>query len=371
MAKKNKSTTLDFYYLNNNDNNKKKNKNNKSKKVTSNKKVGRKPTSTSKRKGQAKSNTINLDDEIIIGVTKIQDNKPKKNKQKGVKKSKNKSNKERNIKQKKERKQEKNNQRLRTQLEKNNNKAYRTKIIKLVLKIFLLLAAIITTVILLLTSSIFNIYNIEIEGNSIIKEDTVISLSNISIDQNIFSISKKQVRNNIKQNAYVESVKITRKLPNKIEITIDERKPTFILEYINSFVYLNNQGYILEISKEKLDLPIIIGISTSEEDIYEGNRLNIEDLEKLDTTIKIIETYKNNEIDSSIDKIDISNKINYKLILESGKKTVYLGDASNINNRILYLKSILQAEKGKTGEVFINGDMNSNTNKVFFRDNTK
>ena len=46
---------------------------------------------------------------------------------------------------------------------------------------------------------------------------------------------------------------------------------------MNGYAYINNQGYILEVSQEKLDLPVIQGIKTSEEKIVAGNRLEKED----------------------------------------------------------------------------------------------
>lgn len=59
-----------------------------------------------------------------------------------------------------------------------------------------------------------------------------------------------------------------------------------MLEYGNGFVYVNNQGYMLEISSIK-GASILIGISTSKEDYKAGNRLNEEDLIKLGTVIKL------------------------------------------------------------------------------------
>ena len=50
--------------------------------------------------------------------------------------------------------------------------------------------------------------------------------------------------------------------------------------------YINNQGYILEISKEKLNVPIITGQKTTLEEIKPGNRLQEEDLHKLDNSKK-------------------------------------------------------------------------------------
>lgn len=48
-------------------------------------------------------------------------------------------------------------------------------------------------------------------------------------------------------------------------------------------------------------------------------------------------------------------------------KTVYLGDASDINTRMLYLKGILEEEKGTEGDVIINGEMNSERGVIFRR----
>ena len=44
---------------------------------------------------------------------------------------------------------------------------------------------------------------------------------------------------------------------------------------------------------------------------------------------------------------------------------MYLGDASSINERILWLKTILEKEKKNKGEIFINGDLNDS--RIYFK----
>lgn len=46
-------------------------------------------------------------------------------------------------------------------------------------------------------------------------------------------------------------------------------------------------------------------------------------------------------------------------------KTVYLGNASDINTRMLYLKGILEEERGNGGDVIINGELNSDRGVIF------
>ena len=234
------------------------------------------------------------------------------------------------------------------------------KRIKLMLKFTALLIIIIAGIIFALVSPIFNIKEIDVSNNEQIKTETIVSLSQLNLGQNIFKFNKNKVNKNIKTNAYIESAEIKRKLPNKVQIQIEERKKEYNVEFLNGYAYINNQGYILQISEEKQALPTIQGISTPDEQIVEGNRLNSEDLEKLEVVIQIMNICKNYELDSKITNIDISTKDEYTLYLEEEKKTIYLGDKSNLSNKMLYVQVIIEENRGKEGEIFVNGDLNNN-----------
>lgn len=234
------------------------------------------------------------------------------------------------------------------------------KRIKLMLKFTALLIIIIAGIIFALVSPIFNIKEINVSNNEQIKTETIVSLSQLNLGQNIFKFNKNKVNKNIKTNAYIESVEIKRKLPNKVQIQIEERKQEYNVEFLNGYAYINNQGYILQISEEKQALPTIQGISTPDEQIVEGNRLNSEDLEKLEVIIQIMNICKNYELDSKITNIDISTKDEYTLYLEEEKKTIYLGDKNNLSNKMLYVQVIIEENRGKEGEIFVNGDLNNN-----------
>ena len=236
------------------------------------------------------------------------------------------------------------------------------------LKIFFILVVLIVAIMLILSSEIFNIQNINVVNNSIISAEEIINLSKISIGENIFKISKSSAIEAIKENTYIESVEISRKLPNTLEISVKERSRKYMLQFADSYVYINNQGYMLEISTEKLDLPIITGFKTDLSNIKAGDRLDVEDLKKLDTVIKIVETANVNNIGNLITKIDISDSKNYIVELASENKSAYLGDCSNLNTRMLLLKTIIEQEKGNAGTAYINMDLN--TGRVYFRPST-
>lgn len=224
----------------------------------------------------------------------------------------------------------------------------------------------IIAIILILSSSLFNIKNINIIGNEKLSADKIISFSGLQMNSNIFQFNKEEIINNIEENAYIEWVTITRKLPSTVEINLEERVVKYMLQFADSYVYINNQGYMLEISNEKLDVPILVGLTTDLSNIKAGNRINVDDLEKMKMVIKIYEVAKSNEISDLITKIDISNTKNYTLFLDAQNKTVYLGDCSNLNTRILYLKSMLEKTQGQKGELFLNMDLNNE--EAYFRE---
>ena len=294
------------------------------------------------------------DDEIIIGIqtksntTSKKKRKPKQKKVKGA-------NNAPKLKKKKSQKDKKNSVRSFENYEK-NRKTRKFKIIFLIL-------ILIVGIIFLMSSPIFNIKNINVKNNSIISTEEIIKLSEINLDENIFKIRKGNITENLKENAYIESVKVSRKLPNTIEIA---RK--YMLQFADSYVYINNQGYMLEISTEKLELPIITGFKTDLSNIKAGDRLEVDDLKKLDTVIKIVETANANGIGNLITKIDISSSRNYIIELAGENKTAHLGDCSNLNTRMLLLKTIIEQEKGNAGTAYI--DMDVNTGRVYFRPST-
>ena len=174
---------------------------------------------------------------------------------------------------------------------------------------------------------------------------------------NMFSINKRETIENIKENPYIENVKIERKLPKRILITVTERTAEFLLEFGGSYAYIDRQGNILQISSENIsDKQKIVGYKTLEENIKPGNRLCKEDLESINNIFTILNVAENYSLKNLITSINISDNSNYLLYMESEKKTVNLGTTENIEAKMLFLQSILEREKGNEGIIYLNVD---------------
>lgn len=331
MAKKSKEIGMDLYYMNNGqarkenieDLMKKKKQKEREKRIKQN-------------KMQRQNNDFDLDTETVINMTNK--NKIKKEQEKR---------KELNKKEIKRRK--------------------RIKKIKFVLKIVILIAVIAGGTAFALISPIFNIKDIQVMNNSQVNSDTIVSLSGIKTGQNIFRFLKSKSIEKIKENPYIENIKIHRKLPSTIQIDVEERTPTYSIDYVGKSALINNQGYILEIVEDNRGLPIILNSITAQEEISAGQRLKDEDLEKLGDILKIMSSAKDNNLDTQVTNIDIKDKNNYSIYLEQEKKTIHLGDTSNLSNKMLYILAIIEQEKDKAGDIFVNGDLN-NKFQPYFRE---
>lgn len=252
-----------------------------------------------------------------------------------------------------------------TQQEKRRKK--RNRRIKFFLKMFLLLGIIAGGIAFAMISPIFNMKEIQVVGNEQVSEETIISLSELKTGENIFRFGVFKVIGNLKENAYIEKVKIHRKIPSTVQIEVEERKHNYSVDFLGKYAYINTQGYILEIAEDSKQKVILQGIETPEEQVVVGNRLNNEDLEKLEDVIKIINATKEYDLDTKVTSIDMSNKNEYSIYLSEEGKKVHLGDSSNLSNKMLYVNAIIEQEKGKAGEIFANGDLN-NKFRVYFRE---
>lgn len=340
---------------------------------TPKKKIVRKKKNKNKKKIEENNHQDNelfsFDNEIVIGVTKKEE--PKKQIEKN---SKNKKAKKKNppkemqkaqVKKKKTKKNSsKNNSQIQKTIREQEKINKKKRKIAGIIKYGSIAILFIVVIACAMFSPLFNIKTIQVEGNKLITESEIITLSQIQVGENTFKLSKNKIIKQIKENAYINKVVVTRKLPSNIIITVEEREPAYLLEYASGYVYLDNQGYMLEISTEKLDLPVLQGASTETAEFIEGNRLCVEDLEKLSGLIKVMELAEINDLSELITRIDIENEQNIKLIFETKDKTAYLGDTTNLVNKMPMIKKILEDTEGKAGEIFVNMDLN-NENPVF------
>ncbi|MCL2383316.1 MAG: FtsQ-type POTRA domain-containing protein [Oscillospiraceae bacterium] len=220
-------------------------------------------------------------------------------------------------------------------------------------------------IIIFMMSSVFNVRSIEVSGNNRLCSEYIAKISPFVVDRNMFRWSTWWAARDIRAEAYVESVQIRRTLGGTIYIEIIEKVPVYMLYVDGKYGYIDNQGFILEITEELLEGPVIKGFETPISDIQIGNRLVEADLIKLGIVNRImtVATVELHEIGHLITSIDISNDQNFILELRDEGITVHFGDSSRIPHKIALIAACIEQEEGVYGEFFL-----TDINRPFFRE---
>lgn len=202
-----------------------------------------------------------------------------------------------------------------------------------------------------------------------ITKNQVLELSNLKKGDKLYKELRSQIENRIEENPYIKSAKIERNLSGKVKIIVTQREATYIVNYAGEYIYIDREGFILEVSNQKIEGPILIGLVTEFSELSIGSspiRLKQEDLEKLEVLNNILSTLKNNGVENIITSIDITNKKDFILKLENEGKEIHIGDGTDFNTKALYIKKILEFEEEHNGIIYINKDLDDGY--VYFKE---
>lgn len=229
---------------------------------------------------------------------------------------------------------------------------------KIRLIIFLLLIIIIGITMFLIKSPYFALVDVEIKGNSQLTNEEIYTQSGLELGKSIFSSLDIVTKVRLKQNGYIEDAKVSKKLPNIIQIEVKEREKMFQIETKTGyFIDIDEQGYIIDCSQERENLIVITGMEITEENIEQKKRLENEDLNiRMENILHIKKETEQIGIFEKLTSIQIGEE--YILKLDNDGITINLGDCTDLKNKIYYVQSILEKEAGNRGTINVNGNLN-------------
>lgn len=107
-----------------------------------------------------------------------------------------------------------------------------------------------------------NIKEVIIKGNNYLSKEEVYSRSHINLGENIFRLDINQSIDFLKQEPWIKEAEIKRIIPNRIIISIEERRPSVIIGIEEGFFLADKEGRILSTvnMEEDFKLPLITGL---------------------------------------------------------------------------------------------------------------
>jgi cell division protein FtsQ len=112
------------------------------------------------------------------------------------------------------------------------------------------------------TSPTFAIDTVEVTGVQRLDANAVRAASGLVLGQNIFRTDLAEAQRGIEQNPWIQHVQVTRLLPRRIAIQVDERKPVAQVA-LGSLYLVDPDGELFKrvAPDDGVDLPLITGLS--------------------------------------------------------------------------------------------------------------
>ncbi|MCR2042890.1 cell division protein FtsQ/DivIB [Anaerosalibacter massiliensis] len=190
-------------------------------------------------------------------------------------------------------------------------------------------------------TNLFNISSMEVEGNENLSEEEVVNAAGNYENENIFRVNTKKMEMNLKYHPYVKEANVKRKYPDKLVIKVLERKEKFIIPYMESYVYSDDEGIILRIESEAdtKKIPAIKGIDIERPKVKD--EVIVKNDRDLNNLKEIIQTADEFKLLHQIESINLSKKENINIELRNGIKVAF-GPSNNVKYKLRYLYSILE-----------------------------
>lgn len=184
-----------------------------------------------------------------------------------------------------------------------SEKKRKKKVKKKVRKIYITTVAIIMATVtlafclnyLINKTGIFNITGFNIEGNNVYSYEYLVSKMGINLGDNLFSINRKEVKEILKKEVYIEDCKVSYYIPNKINVNIDEREEKYLIKYNDNIIITDKNAYVLD---GNLQNNVLFPIESFAPVVY-----------NIGEEIKIDGLYNFNEINELIEHSDSLNDI--------------------------------------------------------------
>ncbi|WP_408010893.1 cell division protein FtsQ/DivIB [Pseudalkalibacillus sp. A8] len=134
-------------------------------------------------------------------------------------------------------------------------------------------------------SPLSNVRTIDIKGNQLIPEDTILSQLDFSTDTSYWSVNPKNVESQVRKIVQVESVEVEKVFPNKVIITVTEYDKVAFLENDGKYLPLLQNGESLpQVSEDTVPSNAPILVKWEDENLIKAMA---EELTKLSESVRL------------------------------------------------------------------------------------
>lgn len=230
-------------------------------------------------------------------------------------------------------------------------------------KIVIALVLVVVVAACVLFSPLFSVKKIEVEGASRFTTSELCEKIGLSKGDNLLLFSKGRAEKTLEKSPYIASAKLSAKLPHTMKITIKERKARGYVPYMGSYLYIDEEGRVLEVAGSCRDaLPLVKGLKF--DSFTEGEILPVQNTDALAVILEISQLMEKYELLDEVVEIDVSKpKDIYAYV---NQVQIHLGNMTNGDMKIQYMQQIVKTiPKEDRGILDLSGLDNPKANVTF------
>ena len=128
------------------------------------------------------------------------------------------------------------------------------------LRIFIVLA-VAAAIVGVLHVDYFTVAEVTVTGNEYMTQEQVLKGTKIKTGRNIFDVHVLWEEHRIKSKKYVDDVDVSRELPDRIIVSVTEKKGMAQFKHGTKYVVTDNDGNALEVVKNPRNITLVNGVS--------------------------------------------------------------------------------------------------------------
>lgn len=184
----------------------------------------------------------------------------------------------------------------------------------------------------------FNLEIIEVLGAETLSTRQLEELAGVWRGAQLLKMDLKEIERRIVADPRITAAVVTRHLPNKLRIKIDENVGLAVIPYCDGFVEIDRSGTVVSIVKNfsRVNLPIITGVQLR--DVRLGDRLSGVEAEIARTVAAALPS----SIRPTISEINVTTTGDVSITTSAGVR-IKFGKSHNAETRLALLPAVLYA----------------------------
>ena len=192
---------------------------------------------------------------------------------------------------------------------------------------------------LILFKSVYVVRHVEYTGQFDVHQDEITRAAGIRFGQSIFSVDEAAIRRGVNAMGEVELEDFRKRYPNTLVLQVRGRTSAGMFLFSGEIVEIDEDGYVVrrETEAPNTDLLYISGLRAMQCRV--GSLIDTQNGQR-EAYAAVAQALRRNSASAYVSELNLSD-VNDLFLLTRLGVTVRLGDASNMNNKIAWMKSAL------------------------------